>query len=155
MDLILHYSVPFLVAQNTKIGLPTENCWRLEYRTASSTFANTKSLVPFRRWTPTTCLVSLQGLYSSPNLESRVRWKLFDGILRTNFKDLGRYRFPCTTFNPSSNILDIWDGCWDENKPHWRTSKLHSGYDNFQSTSAWFIQNVYLACWRRYNSFAD
>lgn len=68
MDLALHYSVPFRVAQKTKIGLPTENCCRLEYITASSTFANAKSLVPFRRWTPITCLVSLQGLYSSPNL---------------------------------------------------------------------------------------
>jgi hypothetical protein len=43
-------SIPFLVAQNTRIGLPTEYCCRVENNFESRDFANWKSLISILPW---------------------------------------------------------------------------------------------------------
>lgn len=53
--------IPFLVAQKTRIGFPTEYCWRVGNNLESRDLANWKSFRPFFLGTPTMCRVNLHG----------------------------------------------------------------------------------------------
>ena len=120
-------TAPFLVGQNTKIGLSCECCCRKPKSRRSKVWAYAKSFCPFGLGIPYTNFSSRQGRNSSPNCPN-LKWRIPLEI-KSNLED-GSWTTAIVTADPICDVFYIRDSRRDEKKSNsWPTPFHARDYD--------------------------